>query len=283
MDLRTTSEAIKALNDDSRMDIAGKIGVHAICSVILPPNEEYLPTQNYGSNSKKDWRNVMPAIYERGKAVLTLERFVTSSFIKPEGSTTGWEVYKTMFGESNHDGVVSLISQRGGLRDEFVTIEEAPYLGNFGTESPAHHTQTNNWNISFNNIGKLLKANVMKSGFFCMNGFGPYPYNHSKHRVQNRMDDFKYTENEGDNSIAIIEGEKTEDDSFSFKLKTGCNLVNALILASIEGDKDAIWISSGEKEYTLELYEKKGQLTIYAIGRNNENEITLATEKYDIR
>ena len=278
-DLATTSEAIKQLNDDSRLDIIGNVAVHAICSVMLPPGTEL---------HARSWDDIVWRKVDETKKALTRAQDVFINFncdlydAQQEAATNAaWNMLKDLYGEPRHDGVVSLTSQRGGLRDEFVTIEEALYMGVLGKESHAHHINTNQWGVSFNNIGRLLVADLEFSNEFCMGGFGPMP---AKASEQRRAPEPSYyaLDNSGDNALSIVRSDEQESDSFRFSLDAGANIVNGMILATFDDGEETLWVDAGDKNYELLLDGSKGRLTVHAIGRTADNGIVTATGEFDI-
>lgn len=280
VDLATTSEAIQALNDDTRLDIIGNVAVHAICSVMLPPGSSVESRRDWGAVV---WRRVDGAKKALQKVPEVFVNFNCDLYDAQQEYITNatWDFQKILYGEPRHDGVVSLTSQRGGLRDEFVTIEEAPYAGNFGYECQAHHINTNQWGVSFNNIGRLLVADLEFSNEFCMGGFGPMP---AKAPGQRRAPEPSYysLDNSGDNAVVILPCDEQSDGTFRFSLDTGANIVSGMILATLDDGEETLWVDAGDKNYELLLDGSKGRLTVHAIGRTADNGIVTATREFDI-
>lgn len=283
LDLRTTSKAISELNGDSRLNIIGTTGVHAICSVIQPPQDE--STMSYSiRRSEGIFEKVKRFIYEQNKFSNTLIKFRSNVFKKKEDVkvTTGWEVMAELYDEPTHDGVVSLTSQRGGLRDEFVTIETDNYAGVLGLGSNAHHMNTNKWRQTYDNIGKLLDAPVKESGLFSLGGFGQSKSLLSiKNRRALKNDNYYPLENNGDNR-AIIIPENSSKGFFRFSVDMGANIASNMIIAQIDNNEEYIWSSAGEYKYELDLDGKTGLLKIIVIGRTDDNGIVIDYKEIEI-
>lgn len=270
VDLKTTSRAIEELNDESRLDIIGTTGVHAICSVMT--NNDWTQTRGLLSNACLD---VKRSIYEQDKFASLVISFETSVFRK---DCDQWVTLNQLYEESQHDGIVSLTSQQGGLRDEYVTIEEAQFIGFLGKDSQAHHINTNKWEISYNNIGNLLEASVKESGLFSLGGFpNIMKKSYSTRSKQNDyLNSYTLVENDGAKQISITGNLEQGGKYLKINIDTGEEIVSAMLLANINGVDDALWISSGSKSYKLDLDGTQGDLNLYIIGRTENNEIVLA-------
>ena len=247
---------------------------------MLPPGSSVDSRRDWGAIF---WRRVDSAKKSLQKVPEVFVNFNCDLYDAQQEFITNatWNFQKYLYGEPRHDGVVSLTSQRGGLPDEYVTIEEAPYVGNFGYESQAHHINTNQWGVSFNNIGRLLVADLEFSNEFCMGGFGPMP---AKASEQRRAPEPSYyaLDNSGDNALSIVRSDEQESDSFRFSLDAGANIVNGMILATFDDGEETLWVDAGDKNYELLLDGSKGRLTVHAIGRTADNGIVTATGEFDI-
>lgn len=270
-DLRPSSAAIQALNDETRLDIIGITGVHSICSVMEQNAESrgflddswdgvHKSVERFSQNIQKGWNSLLT--------------FFKGSIRKATSGPASWEILSQLYNEDTHDGIVSLTSQKGGLRDEFITIETSPYLGSFGWESKAHHCNTNKWDVTYHNIGQLLQADAKGCGKFCFGGYGLNQPKSASIKARATEEGFHPIENNGENSIQIVDVDNSDSDYLEFRLLIGDNIENVMIIANFEGDDDDYWFSAGAQAYRLFLDGKKGKMIICAVARTEDNGIT---------
>ena len=161
------SSAIARLNGSTMSNAVG-IPVHAICSVIQAPQQAALDNDGVCYHANPVSSLGITAIHD----------FLFSAN-NESNNQTRWEFYNLLYNGDN-DGVVSYVSQAGGLSGNYVTLETDVYRGKLGFDSWAHHCKTNKWLKTYNNI-TLLLSEPKNSSSFNPSGFHPEQISSLKH------------------------------------------------------------------------------------------------------
>ena len=160
-DLNPNSEAISKLNNSELMSNANGIPVHAACTAFdgADENIDFLP-------SSVD--NFISA-FTLGR--ISLLWFARLAYKATEGISNlsnrqGLDMINNLLHDTQHDGVVSLASQTGGLSVRFTaSLLTAKYEGIAGFGSKAHHCNMTNWDQNHQRLLSLLTATKVDARF----------------------------------------------------------------------------------------------------------------------
>lgn len=166
-DLMPNSEAVTKLNDPSLMANAMGIPVHAACTAFDGADDNL----DILSAPVDAFLSVMPL------TPYSLLWFARLSYRASEGiinlsNKMGLDMISTILHDSQHDGIVSLVSQTGGLDvSSAASLLTAKYEGNGGFGSPAHHCNMTKWDLNHRRLISLLTAKKDDPRF--ASGFAP--------------------------------------------------------------------------------------------------------------
>lgn len=266
-DLATYSDATQDLNDASISNLKD-IPCHSICSIL--GDENNISGEN---NCRYD--------EEKGTLVNILHffNFFNNSKKRPIGKL----ILDNLFEESTHDGVVSLTSQRGGLDESHCTFEQDEYgFGPFGFGSNAHHTKTNKWIFTFENIKNLLDAKK-ESSLFSMGGYKqmlPGMYKKQYILRENEVPEMKILD-DGKSFISVrdLSWDKSECDSISMKIESSNNIVANIAIICV-GEDNYICSSNDEHpKFILSQLPLETVVEIVVIGRTENNELVFDSKE----
>lgn len=250
-DLAKNSSALISLN--SRDD---DVPVHAVCS--------YMNSYNYvGSET---W---LEDIFPSFSSFFSGVSYFFSDHCDYKQKDVA--VLNYLFNNAPNDGVVTLISQKGGLNGAQTTIISEPYKGSFGTISPAHHLNITDYIRTSWNIHDLLKSDKY-SEKFSQTGFHPYSISsEARANVENYAKiDFK----EPTESQFVKLTVEKEDTArvIHVKVDSSDDMKACLVFASLGGYNLLSGICQSEYRFRIpDAYD--GDLTIFALGRANDDAI----------
>lgn len=252
-DLMTTSDAMKRLNGNMKNNAKG-IPVHAVCSYMSNP--ENLSIGNFIALSQP-FTAMLGAIQ------------ICYFLINKEKFVCGKEIMDALYEEENHDGVVSMTSQKGGLANPYVTYEVDDFKGPLGTFSKAFHINTNKWKVTFDNIYGLLRK-PKNANCFSTEGFNPMSLSNVNsanlyRRVQEQEIDYSKLADSTRVNLAL----SVKEGVVSASINKSDDIVDVLLFAPINDDN--MFVSSGSSIYQVTLpTEFKGKIDFYAIGKNKD-------------
>lgn len=251
-DLAVKSDAIYLLNGANLQNAKG-IPVHAICSYMLDPEESDIETNDISQPQIK-----------YGSAIE-----INEFFISEEKKSIGKSLLDALYEEDSHDGVVSKTSQEGGLEKQYVTYETDIYNGMLGRKSNAHHTMTNKWHVTYNNILNLLRK-PKTADCYSTEGFKPVDLGHhyaSKlRRISSSTPD--YTSLPDTTFFKLYLAKEDNDSIIYIRVRNSSNIVNNLVFTIINNDQ--MILSTGQSDYRFLIPDTcKGKIVVYAIGKTD--------------
>ena len=246
-DLNPNSSAIRNLNSKK----AG-VPVHALCSFMTGDDFD-----DYLGFAYVDQVSGLAELY------LNLGHRNVNSFR---------DVLNVELGSTQHDGIVTLESQLGGLTGNYATIEEAPYRGAFGKNSNAHHINTCRWDETFNNLSALLES-PKSSDKFCATGFpaNDMSAQQSQTRADEKEDDIEFVEPVDSSYIKIkIDVSNDSIKTANVTVDKSGDIAVCSVFSFI--DDNRMLIGSNKDTLRFALPEDySGDLTFYAMGRTSYN------------
>lgn len=278
-DLASESQAIKDLNKNT----SSGIPVHAINSdmdgfedVDVSLNK----IQSFMSNVLLSYKLTM-FFYMTAEELLNCEETVSSI----------GNMLDIFFGDPEHDGVVSGVSQRGGLDQSYCTILKAPYKGRFGLDSNAFHCNTNKWLTTYQCISNLLKDPINDSRF-CTTGFkAPANFEVSaSSRATETEDEEGYTFTEDENTYVLFKTCAVEDVDDTrcvhIELEKSENVISNMVFVEFgkEDDEDKeVNADICRDSYYLEIpKDYKGEAQIYIFGKTENQEYVVEQQTLTI-
>ena len=161
-DLHPSSEAIATLNDPQLMAYAAGIPCHAACSVFDGADDNVEPDF---SQTGIDFR-YLPVSMALPAWLMRMGEIAAGNLAANLSNRAGLDFLSAILGESRHDGVVALASQRGGLREGgTASVLSAYYDGRLGFGSAAHHCNMPEWTLNHQRMLSLLLARKKDSRF----------------------------------------------------------------------------------------------------------------------
>lgn len=259
--LMPSSSSIKRLNDPILMSNAEEIPVHAINSCIKELYQEETDTCFYP----------IPCEAIGGIAFhdVILGRETTIRGVEPL-----YSIYQALFNGDN-DGVVSCVSQAGGLSGSCLTTQYDSYQGIGGTKSWAYHTNTNNWLLTFQNISNLLKA-CKSSSQFSSDGF--HPVDISKQSTSFKVPEGYELKDAPETSFIQIKLEKVNTmRAIDINVSTSPD-IECFITYTFVGNNKIIFSNDKSKSRFIVPDLLDGQLKVYALGRTVNNELVVNSD-----
>ncbi|MBQ8501181.1 MAG: alpha/beta fold hydrolase [Bacteroides sp.] len=195
------------------------------------------------------------------------------------------------FGDPEHDGIVSGVSQRGGLDQSYCTILKAPYKGRFGLSSDAFHCNTNKWLTTYQCIGNLLKDPINDSRF-CTTGFkAPANFDVSvSTRATETGNEEGYTFTEDENTYVSFKTCAVEDVDdtrcIHIELEKSENVISNMVFVEFgkEDDEDKeVNADICRDSYYMEIpKDYKGEAQIYIFGKTENQEYVVEQQTLTI-
>lgn len=266
-DLRSDSQATLDMNSISSTSNLNNIPVHAICSYM----------DGYGAVETPDKKTLVDELpilkYSETMVFFSrLEKEVYNMYQAGSGDVSQL-ICNLIFEESEHDGVVSGTSQRGGLEEKYCTIERDAYKGLLGFKSNAHHCMTNKWDLTYSNIYSLL-GNPANDPRFCTTWFKT----RSTSRTAESGSDYEYTFVENANTYIKFKTcalEEVDDTHcIHLELEKSENIIADMVIVSFGEEKFNVDIC--RDSYYLEIPEDyMGEAEICICGKTENNELVV--------
>ena len=252
-DLSSSSSAIAKLNDPDALSRVQEIPVQALYSTLNM--DKAVPQKVISINSKYSW------LYDA---------FTVGTFLEKDedGNINDVDILNRLFGKEKHDGVVPLISQRGGLTGIDLSPKGDEYKGVFGLSSDSHHCNITDHSGTFSKIYELLYT-PKNSGSF-VKGFKPLDLSKksARSRAVDEMVDFK----EPSESQFIKIHAEQEDTARVLKVTVmgSDDLLRNLVFIGL--DEENLLTGIGQDEYQFRIPDTyEGDLTVYALGRTEDD------------
>lgn len=256
-DLMSSSEATKNLGRGAHVLEEKAIPVHAVCSAFLPRSVNY-----FAEHITECDNNTL---------LVTFKYFMEDKY-----SPDGQSLLNDIFNGDQHDGVVELKSQKGGLSDDFCTIEYDAYDGLAGLSSNAHHIKTTKWTKTHENLESLLMASVT-SPCFSKKGFKGNETNNSSQNNKRTapISRLKVSTN-NDTFIKMASSLTIENDSVrvDIELNHSSNIEKNIVFGFL--DEEKVITGMGRDNYILHFPNTfSGSFKLYAWGKT-ENDVVVS-------
>lgn len=251
-DLSPNSRAINQLNKKEMLNKAEGIPVHASCSTIKIDKAE--SDNSFLTDESSKWYSLTSVKYFFGKV--------------KEKIPSGIDVLNSVFMNDSHDGIVSFISQRGGLKGQPMSLYQDDYKGIFGSKSNAFHTNNTDHPESLTLINKLLHESKTSESF--AKGFKPEDLSKTSARRKAEIETADFKE-PSESQFIKIEAEKEDTARIVKVTVTGSDdLWSNMVFFGL--DEETLMSSIGQSEYRFQIPDIfEGDLIIYALGRTNDD------------
>ena len=185
----------------------------------------------------------------------------------------GYSYMDNLYGGKN-DGIVSLVSQFGGLSIPWACPQESDCIGPFGLQSYAHHIKTHHWKQTIDLItGSLCLPKT--SLRFCTTGFTPPTNNNalgSENPKLKRLPEFKVAPETSFINLSLNKNEDEYDRNLNATVTASDDIESFLMIAFLDDDKYLVSVCDTEPTFVIpDNYE--GNLVFYALGRTANDEL----------
>lgn len=264
-DLSTTSPAITKMNNEGLKHLYG-IGCHAVCSYFDDAEARSLSMDNAVLTLRKKARRTNDLIINTVRMAKTK--------LADQNKQIQREMLDALYKETCHDGVVALHSQRGGLASQYCTMQTAPFEGTLGQKSMAHHINTNNWEVTYENLERLFLL-PLTDKVFTLTGFNSpensaYSYCANGSRADSdETIDWKL----GSSASEHISIDKVSINGLSMVLTVSSSsaIVNNMLI--VQADDNQIDSNSNSNEYTIDFDEDTKKIELLIMGRTNDYQL----------
>lgn len=276
-DLRTDSEAIMDMNNSTAN--LNNIPVHAICSYMVGYGATEAPEIITFINRQPKLKLIEATAFFSKE--ISKDKY--EKLYKDASSEISQQILNVIYGESEHDGVVSGESQRGGLDPNFYcTIERDAYKGPLGFLSNAHHCKTNRWEHTYENIFDLLQSPFTDKRF-CTTGNGFKARSNSRSTETDSNYEYSFTDDVNTyvklKTCALEEMDDTR--CIHVNLDKSENIIADMVLITF--GEEEVNVDICRNDYYLEIPEDyKGEAQIAVFGKTENNELTVDYKTYII-
>ena len=271
-DLRTDSEAIMEMNNNSSIVNLNNVPVHAICSYMVGHETTKAPEIVTFIDKHPTMKFMLPSVFFSEQ----ISKTIYKGLYEAASSEISQQVLDALYGESEHDGVVSGESQRGGLDPNFYcTIERDAYKGPLGFMSNAHHCRTNRWEHTYENISSLLQSPFTDKRF-CKTGDGFKARSNSRSTEMNSNYEYSFTDDA--NTYVNIKTCALEDMDdircIHVNLEKSENIIADMVVVTF--GEEEVNVDICRYDYYFEIPEDyKGEAQIAIFGKTENQELTV--------
>ena len=250
-DLSPSSHAVAHLNSPNMLAHARGIPVHAVASYMYQ-----------GTHTDYNSCVAMPA------STIGTMSFYYLQCAEVQDNDFGFNIASMLYNGEN-DGVVSLVSQTGGLNRQYQTLESDTYRGVAGKNSNAHHCKTNHWSVTVSNICNLLRL-PKNSNKFSTDGFKPANLASSGKMKKAPAKAFKQAP-----ATSYIKLSLSRDDAtrtLTVKVNPSSDIAHYIVYAFPDDDNILVNNDVPNSQFIIpDTYD--GTLTVYAVGRTVNDEL----------
>ena len=257
-DLSPSSEAIARLNAESSLNtLKGKVPVHAIGSYMTDAELSLRQNASYVIEP-------MTLLYD------------VLSFLIDEASS---QMAAGFWDGAEHDGVVPLESQLGGLSDLYTSVVSAPYSGWRGQKSQAYHSNVHHWSVVCDIVRNLLWSSKSSSSF-SMEGFHPVDMSGNtsggkKRALLHVLRQLQFAK-ASDSSFIEVEATKEESRELHLQLNQSEDIVHNLVFVSLYDEQMILERDTLTASFIIpDTFE--GDLIVYALGKTRDNALVADT------
>lgn len=256
-DLSTESQAIIDLNNESVNKLKG-IPVHSYIGVI----------NLFGSVGNVD--NTVQEIRRERWSVFHSFQMVNAFFSKKK---LGDKLLLKLYKGDLSDGVVSRLSQRGGLPEEATTVKSSKSKGPLGSFSPTHHLHICAQDFTAEALQELLRS-PWGANEFSLNGYAPMSFQKNLSARSGDTDFSEFIESftmTSDTNIWIKTSVEYQNNELRIDVHSSADIVDNLIFLSI-GDEALFF--EGHESYKIDIRrEELSDVKILVLGKTDSGEL----------
>ena len=258
-DLHPASEAIAKLNDPGLMANASGIYCHAACSVFDGADNNVEPDFSEAVTSLP----YLPLTPTLPAWLMRMSEIAAGNLDANLSNRGGLDFLSTILGESRHDGVVSLTSQRGGLPEGgSASVLSAYYNGRLGFGSDAHHCNMTKWMLNHQRMLSLLQSPKNDSRF--ATSFAPVDLSH-----QMRLSP-SVPANEAPADAYVSLTSSCEDRSVDLHIEHSEHVKAYGVMCMLDGDRVMLANADSSGNAVMRVpHDVGGELEFIAVGRCN--------------
>lgn len=208
-------------------------------------------------------------------------------FYNYNGTPTKRTHYNFLLDKIVGDGVVSLESQCGGLKETYCNIYGSPWVGLDGSVS--FHCNSPKWYVIHSKLHQLLLSEP-NTDIFCMTGFAAQTKTRSSEPAISEEQDEDITskyvtelaEPKSSSYIRLdMSSVSNEDYTHTANISTSDDMLTTVVFATLSNDKMIADYDKDVMNFNLEGYED--EVTFYAIGRTNYNALVIDSVKVNLK
>ena len=250
-DLSPSSQAIARLNSPSMLAHARGIPVHAVSSYMY-------------QGTHTDYNSCVAML----ASTIGMMSFYYLQCAEVQVNDFGFNIASRLYNGEN-DGIVSLVSQTGGLNRQYQTLESDTYRGVAGKNSNAHHCKTNHWSVTINIIKDLLRL-PKNSSKFSTEGFKPANLASSGKLMKVPAKAFNPAPALSQIKLSLSRDEATR--TLTVKVNPSSDIAHYIVYAFPDDDNILVNNDVPESQFIIpDTYD--GTLTVYAVGRTINDEL----------